>query len=159
MQFLYIALIVLHVILCLFLVLLILLQNDKGGGLAGAFGGMGGSAAFTGSSTATFLTKITWGLAAVSFALILGLNALAMSGNNATQRESELKSARKGLSSVLPAAPAAGAPGGAPQGIPGLGTAPAAAPQEQAPATAPSAPTEPAGPAGAPAGGAGSQAR
>lgn len=159
MQFLYIALIVLHVILCLFLVLLILLQNDKGGGLAGAFGGMGGSAAFTGSSTATFLTKITWGLAAVSFALILGLNALAMSGNNATQRESELKSARKGLSSVLPALPAAGVHGGAPQGIPGLGTAPAAAPQEQAPAKAPSAPAEPAGPAGAPAGGAGSQAR
>jgi preprotein translocase subunit SecG len=137
MQYVYGALIVLHVFLCLFLVLLILLQNDKGGGLAGAFGGMGGSAAFTGSSTATFLTKITWGLAAVSFALILALNAMSMSGNNATQKESELKSARKGLSSVLPIAPPAGAPqGAAPQGIPGLGTAPAA-PQPEAPAGAP----------------------
>src|SRR5688500_4012485 len=105
MQYLYIALVVLHVFLCLFLVLLILLQNDKGGGLAGAFGGMGGGAAFSGSSTATFLTKITWWLAGASFAIILVPNGMAMSGNNATQRESELKSARKGLSSVLPAAP------------------------------------------------------
>lgn len=135
MHYLYIGLIVVHVFLCIFLVLLILLQNDKGGGLAGAFGGMGGSAAFTGSSTATFLTKITWGLGGASIVLILVLNAMAMSGNNATQKESELKSARKGLSSVLPMAPAA--PSGAPQGIPGLGTSPEAAP-EGAPAAAPS---------------------
>lgn len=138
MQYVYGALIVLHVFLCLFLVLLILLQNDKGGGLAGAFGGMGGSAAFTGSSTATFLTKITWGLAAASFALILALNALAMNGNNATQKESELKSARKGLSSVLPIASPTGAPQGSVQGIPGLGTAPTA-PQQEAPAGTPAA--------------------
>lgn len=137
MQYVYGALIVLHVFLCLFLVLLILLQNDKGGGLAGAFGGMGGSAAFTGSSTATFLTKITWGLAAVSFALILALNALAMNGNRATQKESELKSARKGLSSVLPIAPpSAASQQGPAQGIPGLGTAPVA-PQPEPPAGAP----------------------
>lgn len=125
MQYLYIALIVLHVFLCLFLVLLILLQNDKGGGLAGAFGGMGGGAAFSGSSTATFLTKITYWLGFGSFLVILVLNAMAMSGNNATQKESELKSARKGLSSVLPTPPP-GASQGAPQGIPGLGTSPAA---------------------------------
>ena len=141
MQYLYIALIVLHVFLCLFLVLLILLQNDKGGGLAGAFGGMGGGAAFSGSSTATFLTKITWGLAGASFALILLLNSLAMSGNNATQKESELKSARKGLSSVLPTAPQTGTSQG-PQGIPGLGTTPGAT-QQGAPAGAPAGGTSP----------------
>lgn len=141
MQYIYIALVVLHVFLCLFLVLLILLQNDKGGGLAGAFGGMGGSAAFSGSSTATFLTKITWGLAGVSFAIILILNGMAMSGNNASLKESELKAARKGLSSVLPAAPAAGAPTGPVQGIPGLSTNP-----EGSSAPAPAAPSgEPAG--------------
>jgi preprotein translocase subunit SecG len=137
MQYIYIALVVLHVFLCLFLVMLILLQNDKGGGLAGAFGGMGGSAAFSGSSTATFLTKLTWWLAGASFALILTLNWMAMSGNNATQRESELKASRKGLSSVLPAAPAAGAPTGPAQGIPGLGTSPEGSSAPAAPAGTP----------------------
>ena len=34
------------VILTLFLIVLILIQRGKGGGLAGAFGGMGGSSAF-----------------------------------------------------------------------------------------------------------------
>jgi preprotein translocase subunit SecG len=135
-QFIFVSLIILHVLLCVFLVLLILLQNDKGGGLAGAFGGMGGGAAFSGSSTATFLTKLTWYLAGASFLLILGLNWFAMSGNNASIRESELKAARKGLSSVLPAAPA-GAQQGPVQGIPGLGTSPAPAPQEGAPVGAP----------------------
>jgi preprotein translocase subunit SecG len=145
-SFFFIALIVLHVILCLCLVGFILLQNDKGGGLAGAFGGMGGSAAFSGSSTATFLTTLTWWIAGVSFAAILLLNWMAMSGNNQTQRESELKAARKGLSSVLPAAPAAGSSQGQSQGIPGLGAPATPAPTQEAPAATPAAP------AGAPAG-------
>lgn len=146
MQYLYIGLIVLHVFLCIILVLLILLQNDKGGGLAGAFGGMGGSAAFSGSSTSTFLTTGTWILGGVSFLIILILNAMAMSGNNATQRASELKSARKGLSSALPAAPAGASQ--APQGIPGLGTVPEGAPQGEPAGTAPAAPASGAGPSG-----------
>ena len=41
------------VILTLFLIILILIQRGKGGGLAGAFGGMGGSSAF-GAGPATF---------------------------------------------------------------------------------------------------------
>jgi preprotein translocase subunit SecG len=120
MTFLYISLVVLHVILCFFLILLILIQNDKGGGLAGAFGGLGGSAAFTGSSTATFLTKLTGGLAVGLFLCLIGLNYFAMRGHEGTQQESELKSARKGLSGALPGG---GAPGSMGSGgaIPGLG--------------------------------------
>jgi len=42
----------------LFLILLILIQRGKGGGLAGAFGGMGGQSAF-GTKAGDMFTKIT----------------------------------------------------------------------------------------------------
>ncbi len=45
-------------ILTLFLIAIILIQRGKGGGLAGAFGGMGGSSAF-GTKTGDVFTKIT----------------------------------------------------------------------------------------------------
>ncbi len=120
----FVALVVLHIFVCVLLVLLILVQNDKGGGLAGAFGGMGGGAAFTGSSAATFLTKLTQGAAFASFILLIGLNILSTKGIDSGRRSSELKSARHGLSSVLPNSPAPTAGGaGAPSAIPGLGQA------------------------------------
>jgi preprotein translocase subunit SecG len=49
-------------ILSLFLILLVLIQRGKGGGLAGAFGGVGGSSAF-GSRAGDLFTKITIGVA------------------------------------------------------------------------------------------------
>jgi preprotein translocase subunit SecG len=55
------------VILTLFLIVLILIQRGKGGGLAGAFGGMGGSSAF-GARTGDVFTKVT---VCVAFAWIL----------------------------------------------------------------------------------------
>jgi len=50
------------VILTVFLIGIILIQRGKGGGLAGAFGGMGGSSAF-GTRTGDVFTKITVGVA------------------------------------------------------------------------------------------------
>jgi preprotein translocase subunit SecG len=50
------------VILTLFLIGIILIQRGKGGGLAGAFGGMGGSSAF-GTRTGDVFTKVTVGVA------------------------------------------------------------------------------------------------
>ena len=47
------------VILTLFLIILILIQRGKGGGLAGAFGGMGGSSAF-GAGPATSSPRSPW---------------------------------------------------------------------------------------------------
>src|SRR5690606_40160336 len=125
----FIAVIVLHVFVCALLVLLILVQNDKGGGLAGAFGGMGGGAAFSGSSAATFLTKLTQGVALVSLVILLALNWMSTQGIQSGQRESELKGARRGLSSVLPSGQMpvnGGAEGSGGTSIPGLGDAPAA---------------------------------
>lgn len=54
----------------LFLVLLVLIQKGKGGGLAGAFGGSGGSSAF-GSRAGDTFTRITIYVAAVWFLLIM----------------------------------------------------------------------------------------
>jgi preprotein translocase subunit SecG len=47
----------------LFMICIILIQRGKGGGLAGAFGGVGGSSAF-GTKAGDVFTKITVGIAA-----------------------------------------------------------------------------------------------
>ncbi len=52
----------------LFMILLIMIQRGKGGGLAGAFGGMGGQSAFGTKAGDTF-TKITVWTALLWFAL------------------------------------------------------------------------------------------
>ncbi|HXG10899.1 MAG TPA: preprotein translocase subunit SecG [Gemmataceae bacterium] len=54
----------------LFLILLVLIQRGKGGGLAGAFGGIGGSSAF-GSRAGDLFTRITIIAAAVWILLIM----------------------------------------------------------------------------------------
>ncbi|MFO0805066.1 MAG: preprotein translocase subunit SecG [Gemmataceae bacterium] len=58
------------ILLGLFLILIVLIQRGKGGGLSGAFGGAGGSSAF-GSRTADAFVKITLYLAAVWVLIIM----------------------------------------------------------------------------------------
>ena len=57
-------------VLGIFLILLVLIQRGKGGGLAGAFGGAGGSSAF-GSRAGDKFTRITIYTAAVWILLIM----------------------------------------------------------------------------------------
>ena len=59
------------VLLSLFLILIILLQRGKGGGLVGAFGGMGGNSAF-GAKTGDVFMKITVVAAIIWFVACLG---------------------------------------------------------------------------------------
>lgn len=61
----------------LFLIVLILIQRGKGGGLAGAFGGMGGQSAF-GTKAGDMFTKITIGVA--SFWIILCIIMVKLTG-------------------------------------------------------------------------------
>ncbi|MDG2391083.1 MAG: preprotein translocase subunit SecG [Planctomycetaceae bacterium] len=67
----------------IFMILLILVQRGRGGGLAGAFGGMGGQSAF-GTKAGDVFTKITVGVALV-WVLLAGasirLMDAASSGN------------------------------------------------------------------------------
>jgi preprotein translocase subunit SecG len=54
------AILGIHILISLSLVIVVLLQSGKGGGLAGAFGGAGGvGAVFGGQTAASFLTKAT----------------------------------------------------------------------------------------------------
>jgi preprotein translocase subunit SecG len=62
MAFVSYLLMVLLAITAVFLIVLVLIQRGKGGGLAGAFGGMGGQSAF-GTKAGDLFTKITIGLA------------------------------------------------------------------------------------------------
>lgn len=68
--------IVLHVFLCLFLVLLVLVQNDKMGGLAG-LGGMTSQSAFSTAGAATFIQKLTRVVAILFFLVVLALGLIA----------------------------------------------------------------------------------
>ncbi len=62
MMYLVYALLTLHMFVGIFLIGLILLQRGRGGGLAGAFGGMGGQSAF-GTKAGDIFTRITIGVA------------------------------------------------------------------------------------------------
>jgi preprotein translocase subunit SecG len=61
-----ILLTIVHVIVCLFLIIVVLLQSGKAADLAGAFGGMGSQTAFGPRGAATVLSKATT-IAAVLF--------------------------------------------------------------------------------------------
>jgi preprotein translocase subunit SecG len=63
---------VLVVITSILLILLVLIQRGKGGGLAGAFGGAGGSSAF-GSRAGDMFTRVTMILAGFWLLLLIGL--------------------------------------------------------------------------------------
>ena len=65
MSVLYYLVLILHLIACFFLIAVVLLQQGKGQDLASAFGGGGTQAAFGPRGSATLLSRVTTGLAAV----------------------------------------------------------------------------------------------
>jgi preprotein translocase subunit SecG len=113
---------VLFLLTAVILTLLVLIQRGRGGGLAGAFGGAGGSSAF-GTKTADVFVKATAVLGAIFFVLSV-VTALLMRAP-----------AGGGMpAGSPPAAPASETPGTAPAEAPDkVGTAPA--PAAPAPAT------------------------
>lgn len=73
----YNLLIGLFIIICLTLVVVILLQSSKGGGLSGAFGGSGAmGTVFGGRGAASFLSKVTTYLAIAFLSISLLLSFL-----------------------------------------------------------------------------------
>jgi preprotein translocase subunit SecG len=111
---------VIHVLVCLFMVVVVLLQSGKAADLAGAFGGMGSQTTFGPRGTATALSKAT-AFAAVLFMLTsLSLAILATRGRGAGGA-SILDSTHPTPLSTVPAKPRgpAGSVSGAPVGLPG----------------------------------------
>jgi preprotein translocase subunit SecG len=66
-----------HVIVCLFLVVVVLLQSGKAADLAGAFGGMGSQTVFGPRGSATVLSKATTIAAALFMVTSLSLSIMA----------------------------------------------------------------------------------
>jgi preprotein translocase subunit SecG len=73
----YIFLILVHVVVCVFLIIVVLLQSGKAADLAGAFGGMGSQTAFGPRGSATLLSKATTVSAVVFMLTSLSLSILA----------------------------------------------------------------------------------
>lgn len=71
-----ILLTIIHVIVCLFLIAVILLQQGKSADLAGAFGGQGSQTAFGPRSAANLLTKLTTWSAIIFMCTSIGLFVL-----------------------------------------------------------------------------------
>jgi preprotein translocase subunit SecG len=124
-----IGLTIVHVLMCLAIIAIVLLQAGKGADIGSAFGGAGSQAVFGSMGTPTVLGKITTGVAVV-FAITSF--TLAMLGG---QRGSSV--VRDAPPATAPAAPAGSAPATPPDS--GAPAAPAA-PPAPAPATPP-APT------------------
>jgi preprotein translocase subunit SecG len=74
MAILYYLIVLLHVIACLFLIAVVLLQQGKGQDLASAFGGGGTQTAFGPRGSATVLSRATTILAGVFMVTSLGLS-------------------------------------------------------------------------------------
>jgi preprotein translocase subunit SecG len=71
---------IVHVVVCLFLIVVVLLQSGKAADLAGAFGGMGSQTAFGPRGTATALSKATTIAAGLFMVTSLSLAILASRG-------------------------------------------------------------------------------
>jgi preprotein translocase subunit SecG len=76
----YYLLATLFVINCFVLLLVVLIQQGKGGDIASAFGGGSSQAAFGARSGATLLTKVTWVSAGLFFAGALALSLASSQG-------------------------------------------------------------------------------
>ena len=79
---------VIHVIVCLFLILVVLLQQGKGGGLGGAFGG-GAAQVFGGRGAGNFLTRLTAICAVIFMATSMSLAYLSSSGDRSLKEYEE----------------------------------------------------------------------
>ncbi len=75
-NFLFYSSLTLYVIICVFLILLVLIQKGRGGGLSSAFGGGGGNTAF-GAKTGDVLTWATSIVFGIFIALAVALNLSA----------------------------------------------------------------------------------
>ena len=98
-----------HVLICLLLVVTVLLQAGKGGGLAGSIGGgLASSSAFGGRTAATFLTKATT-ILATAFMLSCLVQSVAFQTAETTPTTATQRTmAEQQVPAAVPAVPEAG---------------------------------------------------
>jgi preprotein translocase subunit SecG len=99
---LYYAIATLHVIVCVILVLVVLLQSGKGADLAGAFGGGATQTAFGSRGPASFLSKMTTAAAIVFMLTSIGLSMIT----TRTESKSVLETTKQQNAAPVKKAPA-----------------------------------------------------
>ncbi len=109
-QFLTVLLYIILAITSLFLICLVLIQRGKGGGLAGAFGGAGGSSAF-GTKAGDVFTRVTMITAAVWIALNMLLVVVSNRRTSAWGPTTSASSKSSEKSEVVPPSPLPSKPG------------------------------------------------
>jgi preprotein translocase subunit SecG len=87
----YTLLVLIATIVAILLVVMVLLQASKGGGLAGTFGGAGMGTMFGSRRTADFLSKGTWWLAGALAVLALVINLFFLPGQTTTEQRSVIQ--------------------------------------------------------------------
>src|ERR1035437_2954023 len=80
---------VIHVVVCLFLIIVVLLQSGQSADIAAAFGGMGSQTAFGTRSAATVLSKATTWAAIMFMITSITLSVFATRHANRTGRSEE----------------------------------------------------------------------
>jgi preprotein translocase subunit SecG len=126
-----IVLTIIHVLVCFFLVVVVLLQSGKAADLAGAFGGMGSQTAFGPRGSATVLSKATTVAAAVF--MVTSLTLAIMATRAAGGASGSVLEKQKAPAKAPSAAPTTGqstVPVPVPQGTPSTGATPVIPPSE-----------------------------
>lgn len=103
---------IIHVIVCLFLVVVVLLQSGKAADLAGAFGGMGSQTVFGPRGAATALSRATTASAILFMITSLGLSVIAtrQSGAAGGGAKSVLEQVKDPNAAPTPTAPGTNPP-------------------------------------------------
>jgi preprotein translocase subunit SecG len=107
-----ILLTIIHIVVCVFLVVVVLLQSGKAADLAGAFGGMGSQTVFGPRGSATVLSKATTIAAALFMCTSLTLSIMAQRAGRGTP--SLFNKTAKPVPAQSAPGPAQTAPGGIP---------------------------------------------
>ena len=130
-------LVILYIFVCVFLILVVLVQQGRGADLAGAFGGGGSQQTFGPRGATTFLHKLTTGFFVAFIALALALAVVeSRPGTSVIKQGPKNPNAAKKVPATfpLPPSPAAttSAPStSAPARTTGAAPAPAAPPKTQ----------------------------
>jgi preprotein translocase subunit SecG len=120
---------IVHVLLCVFMIFVILLQPGKDAGMGSALGGGAATSAFGGRGAVTFLSKLTGVCAALFFLTSLGLSLVGLRTSVVTEDGTEQVAPAAGNPDIQP--PANQAVPTPPEAIPGTPQAPSPAVPEQ----------------------------
>jgi len=97
---------IVHVVVCLFLIAVVLLQSGKSGDLAAAFGGQGSQTAFGPRGAATVLTKATTWSAIIFIVTSITLSIFASRRAGPSSVFSNVKGSQTTSQPAKPATPA-----------------------------------------------------